>query len=115
MEDIASFGYWVRRRRKALDLTQAKLAKKVGCAVVTIRKIERDERRPSHQMANLLADHLEIPAEDRDSFIRMSHGEYVAAISSPIESIPSPLFFKQPENLVESEQPRFVAREVRLC
>ena len=30
MDDNASFGYWIRRRRKALDLTQATLARQVG-------------------------------------------------------------------------------------
>lgn len=115
MENIASYGYWVRRRRKALDLTQVTLAHKVGCAVVTIRKIERDERRPSRQMANLLADHLEIPAADRETFLRMSRGEFVTEIASPIESIPSPIFFKQPDDLKELDQPRFVAREVELA
>jgi transcriptional regulator with XRE-family HTH domain len=53
-----SFGYWVRRRRKALDLTQAALASQVGCATITIKKIERDERRPSLTMAERLADFL---------------------------------------------------------
>ena len=115
MENIASFGYWVRRRRKALDLTQAKLAQKVGCAVVTIRKIERDERRPSLQMAKLLADHLEIPSADRETFLRRSRGEFVAGFASPIESIPAPIFFKQPDDLIESDQPHFVAREEELA
>ena len=32
MERTASFGYWLRRRRKALDLTQDELAHQVGCA-----------------------------------------------------------------------------------
>ena len=50
MELPASFGYWVRRRRKALGLTQAELARRVGCAEVTIQKIEADERRPSARL-----------------------------------------------------------------
>lgn len=40
-ERTASFGYWVRRQRQALDLTQAALARQVGCATVTISKIEQ--------------------------------------------------------------------------
>ncbi len=44
MEQTDSFGYWVMRRRKALDLTWPELANRVSCAVETIRKIERDER-----------------------------------------------------------------------
>src|SRR5215208_3118696 len=55
MEGNASFGYWIRRRRKALDLTQDELARQVGCALSTIRKIEADERRPSRQVAERLA------------------------------------------------------------
>ena len=34
-----SFGRWVRRRRKALDLTQAELAKVFGVAQGTVSKI----------------------------------------------------------------------------
>jgi transcriptional regulator with XRE-family HTH domain len=55
MDDSASFGYWVRRRRKALDLTQNDLARRTGYALTTIRKIETDARRPSRQMAERLA------------------------------------------------------------
>lgn len=58
METTASFGYLVRRRRKALDTTQAELAQRLGCSLATIRKIESDSRRPSRQMAGLLADGL---------------------------------------------------------
>ena len=32
MEENLSFGYWVRRRRKALDLTQVELGKRVGAS-----------------------------------------------------------------------------------
>ena len=63
-----SFGEWLRQRRKALDLTQAELADQVGCSTVTIRKIEADERRPSKQISERMADVLAIALEDRDSF-----------------------------------------------
>jgi len=75
MESTPSFGYWIRRQRKALDLTQEALAKKVGCAVVTIKKIELDERRPSRQMAARLAEVLEVPLEEQPAFIRSARGE----------------------------------------
>ena len=73
-----SFGYLVRRYRQALDLTQTDLARQVGCALVTISKIERDERRPSRQMAGILAERLNIPAADRDLFIAIGLGERAA-------------------------------------
>jgi len=47
METTVSFGYWIRRQRKALDLTQQVLAERVGCSVAAIKKIEGDERWPS--------------------------------------------------------------------
>ncbi len=60
MPGPASFGTWLKHRRKALDLTQAELARRVGCATVTIHKIEADGLRPSRQMAEQLAEALEI-------------------------------------------------------
>ncbi len=73
-----SFGYWVRRRRKALDITQKRLAECAHCSVITIKKIEADERRPSRQLAALLADCLDIPAAEREMFIAVARGETVA-------------------------------------
>ena len=72
MADTASFGYWVRRWRKACDLTQKQLAEKVPCAVVTINKIEIDERRPSRHMAERLASCLNIPEAQRSNFIQVA-------------------------------------------
>jgi predicted ATPase/class 3 adenylate cyclase len=78
MTETLSFGYWVRRRRKALDLTQAELAERVGCAEVTIRRIEADERRPSRQIAALLADHLQLDPEERPAFLQAARAELAA-------------------------------------
>lgn len=75
MEGNASFGYWVRRQRKALDLTQAELARRVGCAEGTIRMIEADARRPSRQIAARLAEQLAIAPADRSSFIQIARAE----------------------------------------
>jgi predicted ATPase/transcriptional regulator with XRE-family HTH domain len=75
MDMPTSFGYWVRRRRKALDLTQAELARRVGAADVTIQKIEAEERRPSSQIAELLAEQLDIPPAERSSFLQRARGE----------------------------------------
>src|SRR5215211_2694557 len=75
MDDNASFGYWVRRRRKALDLTQDALAQQVPCSIMTIRKIEGDARRPSRQIAERLAECLAIPADQRAAFIKAARAE----------------------------------------
>src|SRR4029079_4600834 len=75
MEGNASFGYWVRRRRKALDLTQDELARQVGCALSTIRKIEADERRPSRQVAERIDDLLELGPPERAAFLKAARAE----------------------------------------
>jgi predicted ATPase/DNA-binding XRE family transcriptional regulator len=75
MEDAYSFGDWLRRRRDGLDLTRAELARCAGCSVSALRKIETGERRPSKQLAGLLAGCLGIPAEERGTFVRAARGE----------------------------------------
>lgn len=85
MEEYASFGEWIRRRRKALDLTQRDLADCVGCAIVTIKKIEADERRPSRQVAERIADCLDIPPDKRDQFVQCARAQTaVVRLPSPV-------------------------------
>ena len=69
------FGEWIKRRRKALDMTQDELAQRAGCSASALRKIETGERRPSKQLARLFAEALEIPVEDQPAFIRSARGE----------------------------------------
>jgi len=71
----ASFGYWLKQRRKALYLTQSDLAERIGCAVVTITKIEAGQRRPSKEFATRLAEILEIAPEKWSVFVEFARGE----------------------------------------
>jgi predicted ATPase/DNA-binding XRE family transcriptional regulator len=75
MEVEVSFGLWLQKRRKALDLTRDELAQKIGCSVSALRKIETDQRHPSRQLAELLAYALQIPEVDRSAFVRIARGE----------------------------------------
>src|SRR5512138_671526 len=83
MEHSASFGSWVRRRRKALDLTQEELARCAGCALGTIKSIEADERRPSKQLAARLADCLELHDQERTAFIKVARAAMAADRLAP--------------------------------
>ncbi len=65
-----AFGIRLKQRRQALDLTQEALAERVGCAPQTIRKIESGERRPSRDMAERLAQVLDVSPADRDVFLK---------------------------------------------
>src|SRR5689334_14133404 len=75
MDGDASFGHWISLRRKALHLSCVELARRVGCATITLRKIEADERRPSEQIAAKLAAHLNVAPEERLAFIKVARGE----------------------------------------
>ena len=70
MAESLSFGRLLRRRRRALDLTQDELARRVGCALPTIKKFEADERRPSRALAERLARFLDVPADQVAEFVR---------------------------------------------
>jgi transcriptional regulator with XRE-family HTH domain/signal transduction histidine kinase len=70
-----SFGQWVKRRRKTLGITQEQLATHIGCAVVTIRKIESDERRPSLDVAHHLCQALQVPAANQAMFLQVAIGQ----------------------------------------
>lgn len=97
--EITSFGQWLRLRRKALDLTQEELADRVFCSAVTIRKIEADERRPSKEIAERLAEQLAIPSAERQAFIRSARAELAAsrlALTAPPTAQPSPPIATQP-------------------
>src|SRR5215213_4939032 len=80
-----SFGYWVRRQRKALDLTQKDLARRAWCSLATIKKIEVDQRRPSRQLAETLA----VPEDERETFVQAAGGNQVpdtlAVSSEPLQ------------------------------
>ena len=83
--EITSFGEWVQKRRNQLRYSRRKFADLVGCAPVTIKKIERDERRPSAQMAELLAEHLQLPESEIEKFLQRANGQFIATMSDPIE------------------------------
>jgi predicted ATPase/DNA-binding XRE family transcriptional regulator len=72
MDNIQTFGQWLRDRRKTLDITQDDLAECVGCSAVTIRMVENGQRRSSRQMAELLAACLRVPEDERAQYIALA-------------------------------------------
>lgn len=90
MEHDQSIGRWIKQRRKALDLTQHDLARLVGCAVVTIQKIEEGRRRPSRQIAALLAEHLELADQERAEFLRFARTTESVRTPTRVEPAPEP-------------------------
>jgi predicted ATPase/DNA-binding XRE family transcriptional regulator len=70
-----SFGQWLKQRRKTLDMTRDELAQRIGCSASILYKIEADERRPSKQIAELLAHNLNIPPDEHEAFVRFARVE----------------------------------------
>jgi predicted ATPase/DNA-binding CsgD family transcriptional regulator/DNA-binding XRE family transcriptional regulator len=79
----ASFGHWLKQRRKALDLTQGELANRLGCSIITIQKIEADERRPSKRITQRLADALAISLDERTPFVAFARRSAFNALAVP--------------------------------
>lgn len=99
-----SFGEWLKRQRNGRGLTQKEMAHQIGCAVITLRKIESEERHPSAQIVERLAVILDIPENERTAFQRFARGDWRSApnesigdapwrtsSSSSYSTIPSPL------------------------
>ena len=78
MQDT-SFGMWLRQQRKARDLTREELSRRVGYSAATIRKIEAEERRPSAQLLERLADIFNLPAAERGAFLKFARGDWRTA------------------------------------
>jgi transcriptional regulator with XRE-family HTH domain len=72
---MGTFGEWLRGQRTARKLTREEFAKRVGCSAALLPKIEYGERRPSTQIAELIADCLDVPPEERVTFVRVARGE----------------------------------------
>ncbi len=84
MDEEITFGPIVKERRSVLGLTQAELARRVGCAAITIRKIEADALRPSVQIAEHLARALNVPQAEHLAFVRLARAD------RPPSPLPSP-------------------------
>jgi predicted ATPase/DNA-binding XRE family transcriptional regulator len=108
-----SWSEWLKCRRQELDLTQEQLAQRASCSVFAIRKMESGERRPSRQLAKMLAQSLEIPCEEQAVFIRVARGELgLERLSFPAQA-PSAGSGAIPGNLPRALTP-FIGRESEL-
>ncbi len=81
-----TFGTWLKRRRRSLDLTQQELGQHAGCSAATVKKIESDDLKPSKQLAELMANVLKVPTHQRQLFIQFARtGQSDAAfMAAPI-------------------------------
>jgi predicted ATPase/Flp pilus assembly protein TadD/DNA-binding XRE family transcriptional regulator len=97
MLEPVSFGTWLRQKRRALDLTQKAFAAQVGCAEITVRRMEADEYKPSKELALTLFEKLGVPESERSQWILFARGmsslptQTVAHATKPKTNLPAPL------------------------
>ncbi len=116
MVETESFGEWISRRRKVLDLTQRELADRTGCALSTIKKIETGERRPSPRLTDRLADGLYISPDWRALFAECARGLRPVDELPPLETgreQPTTSTARVTPNLPGQANP-FIGREAEL-
>ena len=82
-----TFGTWLRQQRRQLDWTQAELAQRVGYSVATIRKLERDELRPSKHLAELLAHELDVAVTQHASLVSFARSTPTFPLKLDIQPI----------------------------
>lgn len=89
-----TLGRWLKRLRAQQDLTQEALAELANCSVQTIRFFESGKRRPSVEMAEHLAEILQIPPEETETFIKIARTPFQTtvepAIDPPMATAPVP-------------------------
>jgi len=85
------FGEWIRQQRESRRLTREELAERIGCSVSALRKFEKGERRPSRQIAGLIANALDIPSAEHATFIKVARGDLnVERLILPSNPVPHP-------------------------
>jgi predicted ATPase/DNA-binding XRE family transcriptional regulator len=99
-----SFGTWLRQKRRSLDLTQKVFADQIGCAEITVRRMEADEYKPSKELAFTLFEKLGIPESERSQWILFARG----VSSLPIQSIPHG---NKPKTNLPASLTSFIGRE----
>ena len=104
MQEEISFGTWLRKQRRALDLTRQAFADQIGCAEVTLRRIEAGTLKPSTELAGILLEKLRIPETERPQWISFARG----LSGFPLSSTPSS---KKPSTNLPAPITTFVGRE----
>src|SRR6185503_9848760 len=97
MQEEISFGKWLRKQRRALDLTRQAFADQVGCAEVTLRRMEAGTLKPSKELASIVLEKLGVAEAEWSQWISFARGlsDFPHPVSSSsnkrITNLPVPL------------------------
>jgi WD40 repeat protein/transcriptional regulator with XRE-family HTH domain len=82
-----AFARALRERRRALDMTQADFANRVGCATITLKRIETGTLRPSRQLAERMLRLLELPPAEREELVRRARQARTSEKRNPYKGL----------------------------
>jgi len=83
-----TFGEWLNRQRGARGWTQEQLAIQLSCSLGALRKFESEERFPSPDVVERLAEIFNVPQAERKSFLRYARGDWQAIADVGYEEAP---------------------------
>lgn len=89
MKQGIEFGAWLKERRRAQGIGHDEFADRIGCSRVTLLKMEAGERRPSRQMALLLAQYLRVPDDEHEAFVAFARSGTVPDSASHAVDAPA--------------------------
>ncbi len=107
MTETLSFGTWLRQRRRELDLTQHAFAKQVGCARITLSRIEAGTLKPSRELASILLEQVAVPRNELEQWIRFARGQ--SGLPSKEQFVPATAI--KPQTNLSSSLTSFIGRE----
>jgi predicted ATPase/DNA-binding XRE family transcriptional regulator len=107
----ASFGEWLQRQRKAAGWTQAQLAQQIGCSASALKKIEAEQRRPSEQIVDRLAQILHIPPFERADFLGFARGNRDWAARESVKDRPWHTSQQSPRSNLPAPASSLIGRE----
>jgi predicted ATPase/DNA-binding XRE family transcriptional regulator len=112
MDEEQSFGDWLRNERKKRDISQQELAERIEVSYETVRKIEKGNRRPSKQVAELIAREFSVPIEQLEDFVLFARqGRHLTGRGSVLTYTATPAPAQRPRSILPSPPTTFVGRE----
>src|SRR5688572_14407605 len=110
-----SFGDWLKSKRKGLDLTREEFANRLGYSAATVRKIEDEERYPSAQVVERLAQIFNIPENEQTSFLQFARGNVKSAPTEVAGESPWRSSNKSPRLNIPATTTSLIAREKEIA
>jgi predicted ATPase/transcriptional regulator with XRE-family HTH domain len=110
-----SFGEWLKRQRRAGGLTQDQLALQINCSASALRKFESEERHPSAQVIERLAEIFNIPPNEQKAFQRFARGDSRFAPGEIIEDAPWHVSTTSPRSNLPSTTTSLIGRKQEIA